>query len=429
MSENGRRRGQLSHGNLARKDKELYMLAAQIQEYLYFPTPEPLYVVLGTLAANIMMGKPVWTMLVGAPSAGKTILLDTLTQVAKVHVMGDIRGPAALLSGSAEKDISASSTGGMLREVGERGMMVIKDFTSILSLPRDPLKEIVSAMRYVYDGYYKRTVGSDGGKNLHWWGRIGFLGASTPAIDRHQVTIGELGERFVFYRYAETDGYGESMAALNTKDPEFMMEQLRKHVHQFVIGIGLKWGKKNKVTDMYEDEEKTRDLTSHEKNRLFHIGAMGAALRSVVPRDMYRKDVSDISTKETPTRMVTSLSQLYLGLERIGLDENERWEIIGKMALDSAPQVRSRMLMLLKNRSMNGNGLVGEHLKMMLKCSTRIVSDVIEDMHVNEIVELEQHKESRMDSESVHLTTYVKLTEWAREQLELGWKKGKDELR
>jgi hypothetical protein len=93
----------------------VHALAAEVQEWLYYPDPQPLYVVLGTMAANMMKGNPVWMMLIGAPSSGRSLILNALKDIPRTHFADNVSGPASLLSGSGKKDRNAKSTGGLLR--------------------------------------------------------------------------------------------------------------------------------------------------------------------------------------------------------------------------------------------------------------------------------------------------------------------------
>jgi len=58
------------------------------------------------------------------------------------------------------------ATGGLLRKLGDHGLLVIKDFTSILSMNRDMRAEVLGAVREVHDGRWSRNVGTDGGQTL-----------------------------------------------------------------------------------------------------------------------------------------------------------------------------------------------------------------------------------------------------------------------
>ena len=59
---------------------------------------------------------------------------------------------AALLSATPKKERAKGATGGLLRRIGERGVMVVKDVTTILSMDRNMRGEVLAALREVYDG-------------------------------------------------------------------------------------------------------------------------------------------------------------------------------------------------------------------------------------------------------------------------------------
>lgn len=412
-----RTRGNLSTSPLSRPGSLIHMLASRVQEYLYFPSPEPLYVVLGTIAANMMQGVPVWVMLVGPPSSGRTIMLEAMANVPKLHIVGAIKGPSALLSGTGKKDTAKTATGGLLRQIGSRGMMVMKDFTSMLSMAREPLGEAIGALREIYDGRWSRPLGADGGKILEWKGKIGFLGACTPAIDRHHSVTSELGERWVYYRYAETDGYGETIKALGVENPHAMMEELRDLMLSFVQTLELTW-----------DDEGTpkRGLTDKEKNRLYAISSVTVAARSSVPRHPHTLEIVDIVSKEAPTRLSAALGQLYLGLEYIGLDAEEAWGIVGRIALDSVPQMRAKILITLRGvvrwlGDPKSGGLTVRELREVLQCSTRTASMVLEDLCILGLCEKKEKKVNRLSPEENMNATVVRLSEWSKHQFEIGY--------
>src|SRR4029453_9457095 len=79
------------------------------------------------------------------------------------HVISTISSEGALLSGSSSKQRSKIATGGLLRVIGERGVVVVKDF---LSMSRETRAFVLAALREVHDGYWVRNVGTDGGQRL-----------------------------------------------------------------------------------------------------------------------------------------------------------------------------------------------------------------------------------------------------------------------
>jgi hypothetical protein len=59
---------------------------------------------------------------------------------------------AALLSGTPKKEMASGAKGGLLREIGPAGIIVAKDFGSVLSMHRGARSTVLAALREVYDG-------------------------------------------------------------------------------------------------------------------------------------------------------------------------------------------------------------------------------------------------------------------------------------
>ena len=127
--------------------------------------PWPVYVTLGAIAANHLPGPPVWLGLIAPPSSAKTEILNATLRLPKVQLVTTV-SPAALLSGTPKKQTGKAASGGLLRQVGSFGILVLKDFTSVLGLHRDNLSEMLDALREIYDGKGVRHLGTDGGRAL-----------------------------------------------------------------------------------------------------------------------------------------------------------------------------------------------------------------------------------------------------------------------
>src|SRR3954453_14477656 len=119
----------------AYEDPVLLAVIRRFQEYLYLPDPAPLVLALATVVANRMAGPPVWLMIVGPPSSGKTALVSGTVNFPEVIETATLT-EASLLSGTASKDRAEDATGGLLKQIGDRGLLVMKDFTSVLSINR-----------------------------------------------------------------------------------------------------------------------------------------------------------------------------------------------------------------------------------------------------------------------------------------------------
>lgn len=177
------------------------------------PDPGAVYAVLGTLAAHHLNREPVWTLLVAPGGSGKTEILQAAAGLAEVFPAATLTEPA-LLSGTATKERSKGATGGLLVQIGESGVLLCKDFGSVLSMHRESRGQVLAALREVYDGEWTRHVGVDGGKTLSWRGKIGFIGGCTPTIDRAHAVMASMGERFLLYRLPKAPPNGQAVQAL-----------------------------------------------------------------------------------------------------------------------------------------------------------------------------------------------------------------------
>lgn len=393
------KRSSLTSSPLARPQSLIHKLAADLQDYIYCPHPDHVYVALATLVANMMRGNTVWVMFVGASSTGKNTVLDTLVKCPKVFMRSKISGEAALLSGTKKSEVAKGAKGGLLREIGLRGVLVMRDFTSVLSMDYKNMTALIGALREVFDGHWTRTIGGEGGRDLAWGyperGHVGFIGSCTPAIDARHSIIQELGQRWLYYRYPHDDGFGQSLAALRRMRRQDQMDDDLSDTISGFINTVAEW-----------DMELPRELDKVEEQRLIHMATLMVRVRSTVTRDRGgSREINAPTNPEGPPRMTGSLGQLYLGLEVVGLDEVERWRIIGKVALDSAPQTR---VMTVESLVAAGSaGLEVGDLREKLQCGKNTVTYLVEDLKVLGVVDRDEN--------------VVRLSSWARGCWTDGW--------
>ena len=150
-----------------------------------------------------------------------------------------ITGDAALLSATPKRERTTDATGGLLRKIGERGLLVVKDVTSILSMNNDARAKVLAALREIYDGRWYREVGSDGGHTLEWRGRLVVVGAVTTAWDTHHGVVATMGDRFTLVRIDSTKARRTSgrQAIANTGDEALMRAELSTAVAGVIAGM------------------------------------------------------------------------------------------------------------------------------------------------------------------------------------------------
>jgi hypothetical protein len=301
------------------------------RSWLHLPDLRPLRTVLGTIAANRLEGDPVWTLLIGPPGSGKTEILQAATKLDNVFPIATLT-EAALLSGTAQRERAKDAKGGLLREIGDHGTIVCKDFGSVLSMHRDARAAVLAALREIYDGSWTRSVGTDGGQSLHWSGKVGLLGGATQSIDRHHAVMAAMGERCILSRMPKIDAEKQAGKALD-------------HAAR---GKTMRTELADAVRSLFASELRVpRTLSEIERDHLISLAILSVHSRSAVERDGYKREVELVPDAEAPARLVVVLERLLAGLDSIGLERAEAWTVIRETALDSIPALRRRVLVHL----------------------------------------------------------------------------------
>ncbi|MDC8981245.1 bifunctional DNA primase/polymerase [Mycobacterium marinum] len=280
--------------------------------------------VLATAAVERLDGDPVWLLLISGPGNAKTETVQSLDGIGAV-VASSISSEAALLSATPKRERAKNATGGLLRKLGPRGVLVIKDVTSILSMNRDLRARVLAALREIYDGRWYRDVGSDGGQTIPWEGRITVVGAVTTAWDAAHAVISSMGDRFVLLRMDSTTGRQSAgrKAISNTGDETRMRAELAAAVAGVLAGMNT-----TPIT-----------VTDAETNILLAAADLVTLARTGVEYD-YRGDVIDAHAPEMPTRFAKQLAQVVRGGVAIGMDRTEALRLAIRCARDSMPPLR-----------------------------------------------------------------------------------------
>jgi hypothetical protein len=296
--------------------REVAAVVETFERWLYLPDPGPLEAVLAAVAANrVEAFDPSWLLVVGPSGVGKTETVAAITGLADVYAAATLT-EAALLSGTPRRDKAAAAKGGLLREIGDFGILTLKDFGSVLSMHHDARAGALAALREVYDGSWTRLVGTDGGRALHWSGKVGLIAGATPTIDQHHAVLAQLGERFVFYRLDVGKADQQARRSLRHQGREReMREALREAVRGLFASLDL---------------QKVPPLAKADEDRLVALTVLVARARSAVVRDPYRREVELIPDAEAPGRLVGALGRLLTGLRLVGVDEPEAWRVVRK---------------------------------------------------------------------------------------------------
>lgn len=285
--------------------------------------------VLATAAAERLNGDPLWLLILSGSGNAKTETVQALGGAGAI-VTSTIASEAALLSGTSKKERGRDATGGLLRRIGSSGLLVIKDFTSILSMHRDSRTGVVAAFREIHDGRWERNIGTDGGRTLTWEGRLAIVGATTTAWDRAHDVIASMGDRFVVLRMDSTQGRQSAgrRAISNTGVEHEMRAHLAESVGSLVRSVNT---------------DTAPVVTEAERDLLLAAADLVTLVRTGVDYD-YRGDVIDAHAPEMPTRFAKQLAQVVRGGVAIGLDRSAALSLALRCARDSMPPLRLAIL-------------------------------------------------------------------------------------
>lgn len=286
---------------------------------------------LAALAAHRMGGDPVWLLIVSGSGAAKTETVNSAHTMHGAHTISTITSEGALLSASSKKDRAKDASGGLLNEIGDDGIIIVKDFTSILSMNRDARAAVMAALREIYDGAWVRKVGTDGGKSLEWRGRVTVAGAVTTAWDAAHSVIASMGDRFVLKRIDSNINrvaFG-ARAIGNTGNEAAMRAELGAAVADVMAAIAKGHSR--------------IELTEEELYTLLHAADLVTRARTAVEYD-YRGQPDMAHAPEAPTRFAKQLAQIFCGAVAVGVDREASLRLAVDCARDSMPPIRLQII-------------------------------------------------------------------------------------
>ncbi len=348
---------------------------AAFKKYLFLRDTSLIEVTLAATVANLMDGDPAWLMIVGGSSSGKTETVQPLAALPFTHLVGTLT-EAAFLSGSSKRDTNAESTGGLLREVGDFGILLLKDFTSLLSIHHDKRMAILAALREIYDGSWSKRGGNDGGKNLEWSGKVGVIACCTDALESATSVTNSMGERFMRYRWQHSTDDQKQIARLAMRRGG-NDSQMRAEMKAAVCGF---FGQIEIPAQPAEIDEATED-------KLIALATFTACGRSVVDRDARTRDIELIHDSEVPARFGLMLRRMYSALQVIGVDEIQIWRVLEKIALDSIPKLRGEIIRHFRDESKNGKtDFLSSDVAKAVKSAHTATKRALEELRAHDIL-------------------------------------------
>jgi hypothetical protein len=352
--------------------KKIDEVLAVFRKWLLLSEETLILAALGTVAANLLDGDPVWLGIIGPPSNAKTEILASLNKLPFVAQAATL-SPAGLLSGTPRRQRHQAARGGLLNQIGNFGILVLKDFGSILQMHPEKKAELLAALREIYDGSWTRVLGTDGGRVLSWVGKLGLRFAATRAIDSHHAVIGSMGDRWLLTRIANPKS--QFKRAIQHKRAK--AKQMRDELADAVAGL------------FAASLPQPRETTEAEIEEIDKIVELAVHMRGAIERDRYSREVEMVLGAEGTGRIGLALEQLLSGLDALGVERAAAMNIVRSVAFDSVPPARRRAYEFLRDQR-DLTGPIAQKTSQVaraLRLPTNTVRRVLQDLTAYDLIE------------------------------------------
>ena len=302
------------------------------KDVFYLEEDMILNVIIAITVAAKLEGDPIWLLIIGGPSSGKSELCQSLCTVPFVHSVSTL-SENTFLSNMPSGNGKENS---LLHRIGPKGVLVMKDYTSILSMRAEKRDVIISQMREIYDGAISKESGN--GQSQSWAGKLNWIGAVTESVYLKEDESAGMGRRTINYVMPKQDRKKTTMRAVeNNKDSKEKREKIQTIFNETVMYI---------VENLVD--KPMPDISPELTEELVDLADFITEVRSPTERN-FRGELVLVPSSEMPMRVF----QMFLTLTRmlILLNDGEVTDeirgILYKIAMDSIPKQRRLSLQLL----------------------------------------------------------------------------------
>ncbi len=345
-----------------------------VKKWLYFDDYTVIEACLAAIIANRLRGDPFWLFVVSPSGGSKTELFRAL-KGKDTYELSDLTDHT-LISGMITKGKDKEPS--LLSRLDGK-VLVMKDFTTVLSMRFDERRKILATMREMHDGYIDKGFGT--GKRFRWRGKVGFLAGVTPVIDKHYGVMNLLGPRFIQYRIEHHNRNEETRRAMkNTGKESEMRRELNMVVQNFLSE------RKNP-----EAVEVPDDIAE----KIIHLANYTAVVRSGISRDGRSQNVDVVPETEIPTRLAKCYLMFLKSLARVRNKEEvteQDYDVLKKIASDSVPLKRNIVIRALVSER---KALSTQEVADLIKLPTTTTKLVLEDLFMLGFLQREGRGEFR----------------------------------
>lgn len=339
-------------------------------KWLLLPDKNVIRILLATLVAHFFETDPLWMFFVAPPSGSKTEIISTISTLPFSYLLSDLT-PNTLASGMPGKGDNDPS---LLTKLHDN-VLIMKDFTTVLSMRQEDKLMILAQLREIYDGKYTKAFGT--GKKVEWEGRLSLIAGVTSIIDTQSSIFHVMGERFIMYRVPQARDVDVAIKALDSYGREKeMRKELREAMTRYFNSLQIP-----RASDIKLPREILVALAT--------LTSFIVKARTALVRDNFKRELDYIPQSEAPARLAKQLGTLIKALAVLEGRNTVNWSdfyMTLRVAFDIVPA--NRMAHLI--------ALCGEDIKVttneVIKKTNYSRSGaeiILEDLTAVEIVEMD----------------------------------------
>lgn len=280
---------------------------------------------LATIAAHRLESDPVWMFWVDASGGTKTELLRSLASLPDVKLQSSLTAHT-LISGFRVGEGKADPS---LLPTLDGKVLIINDFTSILSLPSAERNQIFGQLREAYSGFVDPGWGT--GKRPHYKARFGLVAGVVRAIEHYMQAQRMLGERFLHIRPSEDTVEFRRQCAKKAQDNRPHLNEMRAELL------------KASASFMETLKIERPAVSEATKETVLDLAEFIAVLRAPVQRDGYTNEVLYMPDPEHATRLSQQLTNFAEAVSIVRSKQvvsEEEIVILRRVAHDTIPSRR-----------------------------------------------------------------------------------------
>jgi len=299
------------------------------------PDIEAVKVTLACMAAHRLVEyQPAWLMLIAPSGSMKTEILRTLDGLPGVSLVDELT-ENTMISGKVDDPWRLrQGSPSFLHRMGNEGVLILADFSTILSMDPRKMRTILAQFRRLYDGDYAREFGTaDNLEDRRWKGRLTVLAGCTPDIDRHHGAFQSLGERFSRVRLCRAGGVNSGLLAM--RQDRSIAIRFKSAVHEFLLPV------------LSQRQILAPFVPEHMLTNIASLGEFVALARVHVPRDRNSREIDGEVAPEGNTRLPQQLAQVACGWAALmGRSEvsHDDYLLARRVGFDCIPPVRRAVL-------------------------------------------------------------------------------------